>query len=186
MRLFISNPPMILSASSHPDPLRDLNLWLLFSHTEWQSHDSLLNQSADVYSWASKDHFPPLQVKGHVTLITQISDHRDEFKQIGHFMEHTFTFWLIFWCFHLFSESVSVGIPGSRCGGIKASAHASWSRQSSSFSSSPAFISHCECFKTNPTWYQMCLWEWLMGVWPPVSTHTRPAHLIIIIHTFLS
>ncbi len=57
--------------------------------------------------------------------------------------------WIELFVFAGVSESVSVDIRGSRCGGIKASARGSWSRQSSSCSSSPAFISHCESFRTN-------------------------------------
>lgn len=56
--------------------------------------------------------------------------------------------WVNFSLFLLSSECLSVVIQGNSCGGIKASARGSWSRQSSWCSSSQGSILHCEWFKT--------------------------------------
>lgn len=121
---------------------------------------------------------------------------------------HFSSFQSVCWCILFFSEFLSVGIQGNRCGGIKASARGWWSRQSSWCSSSRGFISHCEWFKTKDSRSQPNLLSdmflqvtdegvssrlsrsrpchhyphiCLMGAWPRDSTH--PPH-VVIIHTF--
>lgn len=186
MHLFISNPPMILSASHHPDPLIDLNAvrsdrslpTLSDGHMTDHSTNQLTftaEQAKIIPSTAglrlSRSKVISHSLMGLITLILVMNLNRWMIN-MGSSLNMT-QIWIELFVFAAVLESVSVDFRGSRCGGIKASARGSWSRQSSSCSSSPAFISHCESFRTKLLSHVFM--EGLMGAWPYLRS-PRPPH----------